>query len=289
MSQTVDKARMLRKNQTEAEKKLWSRLRARQLDNLKFRRQHAFSPYIIDFFCEKLNLAIELDGGQHNPLADQKRDDFLQNRGIKILRFWNNEIFDNLDGVLQKISTYCQTLDTPSPKPSPRGEGLSEKRICLGKITGAHGLKGLAKIFPYGEDVQLFQDLSPLYTAETGDKTLCLSLKHRQGKHMLAEIDGITDRDGIDAIKGTELWVARDALPATDEGEYYIEDLKNLIAVDENGDKLGIIAGIHNFGAGDLLEIKFDAGGEALIPFENEYVGNVADTVELKNIEKWLD
>jgi very-short-patch-repair endonuclease len=100
-------ARRLRAKQTDAERLLWSLLRNRRFMGYKFRRQHPMEPYVLDFYCHECHLAIELDGGQHNEPAtrarDEKRTAFLQAQGIRVLRFWNNEVLTNLEGVLQAI------------------------------------------------------------------------------------------------------------------------------------------------------------------------------------------
>ncbi len=107
------RARRLRKNVTDAEKHLWRQLRRRQLANYKFRRQHVFGIYIVDFVCLEAKLVIELDGGQHQQqLAyDQQRTDYLTALGFTILRFWNNEVLQQTDVVLMRILEYLP----PSP------------------------------------------------------------------------------------------------------------------------------------------------------------------------------
>lgn len=101
-------ARSLRRSQTEAEKLLWSKLRSRQLNGYKFRRQQPIGQYILDFYCEEKKLAIELDGGQHNTPNEQKSDqirtEILKNEGYTILRFWNNDVLSKLEDVLEVIS-----------------------------------------------------------------------------------------------------------------------------------------------------------------------------------------
>jgi very-short-patch-repair endonuclease len=88
---------------TDAERTLWKALRDRQLDGHKFRRQHPIGPYILDFFCEERRLAIEVDGGQHTAERDAPRTAWLAGHGIRILRFWNNDVLNNLPGVLETI------------------------------------------------------------------------------------------------------------------------------------------------------------------------------------------
>ena len=103
----INFSRKLRKNQTPWEAKLWELLRDRRFQHLKFRRQHKLGRYIVDFYCPEKRLVIELDGGQHNEqrvsVADQKRQAHLESMGCKVLRFWNNELDENIFGVFQKI------------------------------------------------------------------------------------------------------------------------------------------------------------------------------------------
>lgn len=99
--------RTLRKNQTDAERKLWQHLRNKQIDDLKFFRQYSVGRYILDFYCPKIRLAIELDGGQHdepeNQIQDNIRTASLNQQGIKVIRFWNNDVMGNMEGVIEKI------------------------------------------------------------------------------------------------------------------------------------------------------------------------------------------
>ena len=101
----LGRARELRQNATEAKKRLWSCLRARQVLGYKFRRQCPLGPYIVDFLCWQARLVVELDGGQHmeQQASDEIRTAYLENRGFTVLRFWNPDVFDNLEGVLETI------------------------------------------------------------------------------------------------------------------------------------------------------------------------------------------
>lgn len=104
----------LRHNTTPAEQKLWNALRACQPENVHLRRQHAIGNYIVDFCAARQKLIIELDGGQHleQEAYDQERTEFLQSKGYRVLRFWNNDLDDNLNGVIQAI---LDALNLPVP------------------------------------------------------------------------------------------------------------------------------------------------------------------------------
>lgn len=99
------RARELRKNLTDAERKLWAQLRLRQVEGHRFRRQRPVGPYIVDFICLEQRLIIEVDGGQHaeRTSKDAKRDAWLRSQGYRVLRFWNNEVLSQTEGVLHVI------------------------------------------------------------------------------------------------------------------------------------------------------------------------------------------
>ena len=101
-------ARFLRKNLTEAEQKLWSRLRRKQLHGFRFRRQRPIGPYIVDFVCLEASLIIEVDGGQHAEQIskDEVRTRFLEKEGFRVIRFWNNDVLANTDGVLDTMDVH---------------------------------------------------------------------------------------------------------------------------------------------------------------------------------------
>jgi very-short-patch-repair endonuclease len=113
-------SRKLRVNQTDAEKALWGKLRGRRLDGHKFVRQETVGRYICDFVCREKRIVIEVDGGQHaESTRDKIRDEFLVAEGFRVLRFWNNEVLSNMNGVLLTIQSECAESG-PSPQPSPR-------------------------------------------------------------------------------------------------------------------------------------------------------------------------
>jgi very-short-patch-repair endonuclease len=112
-----DFARELRNGCTEVERLLWRHLRNRQIGGVKFRRQQPIETYIVDFVSFEKKIVIELDGSQHseNRQYDDKRDRCLQSNGYKVLRFWNNDVMENVDGVLEVIRACCLTAVPPTP------------------------------------------------------------------------------------------------------------------------------------------------------------------------------
>ena len=123
----VKKALQLRRNMTDAERKLWAALRDRRLDGIKFRRQNPLGPYVLDFFSEAPKLVIEVDGGQHSDDAarDAARTDWRNARGCKVLRFWNNEVLSNLSGVLTEIARAVSVA--PHPRAAARDLSRRER------------------------------------------------------------------------------------------------------------------------------------------------------------------
>ena len=121
------RAQELRNNATDAERRLWRYVRSRQLGGFKFSRQIAVGPFVCDFVCRERGLVIELDGGQHadRTSSDQRRTRFLEDEGLTVLRFWNNEVLQNTDGVLQMILAKLAELPArfiPHPLPLAGGE-----------------------------------------------------------------------------------------------------------------------------------------------------------------------
>ena len=119
----LNNAKTLRTNRTEAEQRLWYHLRAHRFMGLKFKRQKPMGRYIVDFVCMEQRLIIELDGGHHSEQVayDQHRDAWLRSQGYTVLRFWNNEVMQQLEGVLEQI--HCTISLSPGPSPaSGRGE-----------------------------------------------------------------------------------------------------------------------------------------------------------------------
>lgn len=109
--------RALRKNFTDAERLIWKYIRNKQLEGLKFFRQYSIGLYVLDFYCPKKRLAVEVDGGQHageTNLHDMKRTDFLNKQNIRVIRFWNNEVLSNIEGVVERIIEEVNNSPQPS-------------------------------------------------------------------------------------------------------------------------------------------------------------------------------
>src|SRR2546422_2907729 len=124
--QDVQLSRRLRQEMTDAEVRLWLRLRGAQIEGYRFRRQVPIGPYVADFACLKARLVVEVDGGQHAEEVerDQKRTDWLASRGFRVLRFWNGEVLQQTDGGVELV---CEALIGTPSLPSPQGGGTALK------------------------------------------------------------------------------------------------------------------------------------------------------------------
>ena len=145
----MDRARLLRKKATEPERILWRHLRNRNFAGYKFRRQHPFNGYVLDFYCPSAKLAIELDGGGHNycvgQIHDRKRSQFLIRHGVLVLRFWNHQVRQELDSVLRAIWFALEQRQQINPHLSPLPLGKGEARsnmhaVC--KVMRAYRKRG---------------------------------------------------------------------------------------------------------------------------------------------------
>ena len=125
-TRTRDNAKRLRRDMTDAERRLWRHLRAARLEGFKFRRQHPVPPYVLDFCCVEVGLAIELDGSQHSEARDASRSRYLESQGWRIVRFWDNDVLNKTDAVVEAIWNIL-SRPTLSPTPLPEGEGLKQR------------------------------------------------------------------------------------------------------------------------------------------------------------------
>ena len=148
-------------------------------------------------------------------------------------------------------------------------------RICLGVITGAHGVRGLVRIKSFTAAPGDIAAYGPL-DDEAGTRRFEVAVKGEAKGAVPAALAGVEDRNAAEALKGTRLYVDRAALPPPqDEEEYYHADLIGLRAEDATGRNLGRVVAVHNFGAGDLLEIERPDGTELLLPFTKAAVPSV--------------
>ncbi|PZQ45680.1 MAG: 16S rRNA processing protein RimM [Micavibrio aeruginosavorus] len=148
------------------------------------------------------------------------------------------------------------------------------KRILIGEIATAHGIKGYVKVRPFVDDETLLER-DGVFTSETENKTIKIKLKNALKGDFVAQVDGISDRNAAELLRGTQLYIDRDTLPDTDDGEYYIEDLKGLRVIDKDGSTIGDVISVENFGASDLLDIKPVSGASFYIPFTDDTIIDV--------------
>jgi len=127
-SRTLGYAKQLRKSVTDAEKKLWYYLRAKRFQASKWRRQHPVPPYVVDFYCAAARLVIELDGGQHCAERDAERTAYLESQGLRVLRFWDDQMLLETEVLLEMIYQVLQER-TLSPNPSPDGRGEQMEQV----------------------------------------------------------------------------------------------------------------------------------------------------------------
>lgn len=146
--------------------------------------------------------------------------------------------------------------------------------ICVARIGAAHGVRGAVKLWTFTEDPFAVKRYGPLLSKD-GKRQFELAQAREAKDHLVATFKGVTTRDEAERLNGIELYVAREKLPATDPGEYYHADLIGLAAVTADGDALGRVLAIHNFGAGDIIEIAPLKGATMLLPFTNAVVPEV--------------
>lgn len=164
----------------------------------------------------------------------------------------------------------------------------TDQKICVGKITGAHGLRGLVRLRSFTEDPAAIAHY-PLF--DQAGRPRQVTLKAPIGEEFIAELSGVTDRLAAEAARGTQFFVARTELPATGAREYYLADLVGLRADDASGQQCGTVVALHDFGAGGMLEIKVPDGRTVMLPFRDAFVPTVdvpGGRVVITPPEDWL-
>jgi 16S rRNA processing protein RimM len=146
--------------------------------------------------------------------------------------------------------------------------------ICVARIGAAHGVRGAVKLWTFTEDPLAVKRYGPLATKD-GARSFEVATAREAKGHLVATLKGIATREEAERLNGLELYVAREKLPATDENEYYHADLIGLAAVTPANEPLGRVTAIHNFGAGDIIEIAPPQGATMLLPFTNAVVPTV--------------
>jgi len=148
------------------------------------------------------------------------------------------------------------------------------KQICVARIGAAHGVRGAVKLWIFTEDPLAVLRYGPL-TTKDGAHHFTVAHAREAKDHLVATLQGVTTRDDAEKLNGVELYIARDKLPVTDDDEYYHADLIGLSAVTATDEPIGRVIAIHNFGAGDLIEIAPAHGPTMLLPFTNAVVPTV--------------
>ncbi len=164
-----------------------------------------------------------------------------------------------------------------------------ERKICVGKITGAHGLRGLVRLRSFTEDPAAIATY-PLYDKE--GRKRAVTIKTPMGEEFVAELDGVNSRTAAEAAKGIELFADRNEFPAIGAREYYLADLVGLRAENPAGQVCGEVISLHDFGAGSMLEIKIPEGKTVMLPFRDAFVPTVdlaAGRVVITPPDDWLD
>jgi 16S rRNA processing protein RimM len=148
---------------------------------------------------------------------------------------------------------------------------LTDARILLGVVTAAHGIKGEVKVKTFTQSPDGLAAYGPVIV-EDGRQFEIAALRQSKADEAVVHFSGIADRNTAESLKGQRLYVPRTALPATEAGEFYYADLVGLRAEDRSGNLLGTVCGVHNFGAGDVMEIEFSSGSTEFIAFSDANV-----------------
>ena len=146
--------------------------------------------------------------------------------------------------------------------------------ICVARIGAPHGVRGSVKLWTFTEDALAVTRYGPLM-AKDGARQFEVTHAREAKDHLVASFRGVTTREEAEKLNGIELYIAREKLPATDDDEYYHADLIGLAAVTSANEPLGRVIAIHNFGAGDIIEIAPPTGATILLPFSNAVVPTV--------------
>ncbi|NVN85792.1 MAG: ribosome maturation factor RimM [Rhodopseudomonas sp.] len=147
-------------------------------------------------------------------------------------------------------------------------------QICVARIGAPHGVRGAVKLWTFTEDPMAVRDYGPVLTKD-GARSFEVETAREANGHLVATLKGVASREDAERLNGVELYIARDKLPATNDDEYYHADLIGLAAVTTADQPIGRVIAVHNFGAGDIIEIAPPSGSTLLLPFTNAVVPTV--------------
>ncbi|MBV9557928.1 MAG: ribosome maturation factor RimM [Pseudolabrys sp.] len=148
-------------------------------------------------------------------------------------------------------------------------------RVCVARIGAPHGVRGEVKLWPFTQDALAVVEYGPL-ESEDGKRKFEIENIRAAKDHLIARLKGIADRDAATALTNTDLYVSRDKLPETEQDEFYHSDLIGLDVVDKDGAQIGTVHAMHNFGAGDIIEIMPVGTGEpVMLPFNDSVVPKI--------------
>lgn len=151
---------------------------------------------------------------------------------------------------------------------------VEEKRVALAAIAGAHGIKGEVRLKLFADSIASLSAHESLFVGDVSRRLVAV----RDGKAPVARFEGIDDRNAAEALRGQLVEIDRAALPPLDEGEYYHADLIGLTCFSKDGETVGSVVGVENYGAGDLLDVERVDGSRSLIPFRDE----IADLIDAR-------
>ena len=151
---------------------------------------------------------------------------------------------------------------------------MTPSQICVARIGAAHGVRGAVRLWTFTEDPLAVKDYGPL-TTKDGTRQFEVTQARAAKDHLVATLKGVATREDAERLNGLELYIPRDRLPETDDDEYYHTDLIGLAAVNTANEPLGRVVALHNFGAGDIIEIAPPHGPTMLLPFTNAVVPTV--------------
>ncbi|WP_420131517.1 ribosome maturation factor RimM [Rhodopseudomonas sp.] len=154
------------------------------------------------------------------------------------------------------------------------GPTSDARQVCVARIGAPHGVRGAVRLWSFTADPFAVADYGPLATKD-GARAFEIATAREAKDHLVVTLKGVTTRDDAERLNGLELYVPRDALPPTDDDEYYHADLIGLAAVTVAGEPLGRVVAMHDFGAGDIIEIAPPSGPTLLLPFTNAVVPTV--------------